>query len=101
MLENTEVDAYFDEKKSVECHAPMWQVLMDGEWACVNEKVLSFIKDDKKPIDWQQARIQAAIAAMQAMISRANLPYGNVDDCADDSVLYADALIEELKKTME
>lgn len=50
--------------------------------------------------DWQQVRIQASIAAMQAMISRASLPYGNVNDCANDSVEYADALIEELKKTM-
>ena len=50
--------------------------------------------------DWHQVRIQAAIAAMQAMISRLNLPYGEVDDCACDAVKYADALIEELKKTM-
>lgn len=62
-----------------------------------NEDELDFI--NVYP-DWQQVRIQASIAAMQAMISRVSLPYGNVNDCANDSVEYADALIEELKKTM-
>lgn len=48
--------------------------------------------------DWQQVRIQAAIAAMQGAYS--NKMFDNVDfeGIAKASVIQADALIEELKK---
>ena len=53
----------------------------------------------EKPIDWQQVRIQAAIAVMKGLIS-------NPDDfttnqspsgIAKKSVMFADALVKELK----
>ena len=60
-------------------------------------------------IDWQQVRIQAAIAAMQAYISdgeRMSLVSKKLDYddkiiskfIAEGSVMYADALIKELQK---
>lgn len=54
--------------------------------------------------DWQQVRIQAAIAAMQGMMAditpeRFTIRI-NEKAVAKASVEYADALIEELKRTM-
>lgn len=60
---------------------------------------IELIKDSSSTIDWQQARIQAAIAAMKGLIS-------NPDDfttnqspsgIAKKSVMFADALVKELK----
>lgn len=50
-------------------------------------------------IDWEQARIQASIAAMQGFIADPHRD-GETKDLAILSVRLADALIEELKKTM-
>lgn len=72
-------------------------VYTDNDGKVYSHKELDFINIYP---DWQNVRIQAAIAAMQAIISRVSLHYGNVDDCANDSIAYADALIEELKKAM-
>lgn len=47
--------------------------------------------------DWQQVRIQASIAAMQGILSNERR-IANMEDTASSSVMYADALIEELKK---
>ena len=60
---------------------------------------IELIKDSSSTIDWQQVRIQAAIAVMKGLIS-------NPDDfttnqspsgIAKKSVMFADALVEELK----
>lgn len=51
----------------------------------------------EKPIDWQQVRIQAAIAAMQGLLSNEKQVHINVSEAVYMSVLYADALVEELK----
>lgn len=57
--------------------------------------------------DWEQVRINAAIAAMQGMISNSkyycNYDYGSArkddtDRCAREAIRYANALIKELKK---
>lgn len=48
--------------------------------------------------DWQQVRIQAAIAAMQGLLSTERLCTFPNRDIAKYSVSQADALIEELKK---
>lgn len=45
--------------------------------------------------DWEQARIQAAIAAMQAFIGVEQTPFEHI---AEEAVKIADALVEELKK---
>lgn len=53
-------------------------------------------------IDWQQVRIDAAIAAMQAELSNPNNTFMMCEDkraiIVRRAVGYADALIEELKK---
>ena len=60
---------------------------------------IELIKDSSITIDWQQVRIQAAIAVMKGLIS-------NPDDfttnqspsgIAKKSVMFADALVKELK----
>ena len=64
--------------------------------------------DEHRPVDWQQVRIQAAIAAMQGIISneeRHDETIRSWDDLdfleavAKDARLYADNLVEELKRT--
>lgn len=51
--------------------------------------------------DWQQVRIQAAIAAMQGFCAnKISLEKCTYDERVNLSVRQADALIEELKKTM-
>ena len=44
---------------------------------------------------WQKARIQAAIAAMQAFIGVPQMPFGHI---AGEAVKIADALVTELQK---
>lgn len=55
---------------------------------------------DFEPIDtdWQSLRAKAAIAAMQGILSSA-LNIGTPEECAELSVEYANALIEELKQS--
>lgn len=45
-------------------------------------------------IDWQQVRIQAAIAAMQGILSN---PSSISADVIQESAKFADALVKELK----
>lgn len=51
-------------------------------------------------IDWDKVRVSAAISAMNGLLAsdRNKLLYWNRDWCAEQSVNYADALINELKK---
>ena len=51
---------------------------------------------DAPTIDWNQVRVQASIGAMQVILGRANCH--TYKDIAVQSVEYADALVEELKK---
>ena len=51
----------------------------------------------EKPIDWQQVRIQASIAAMQGLLSNEKQVHIKVSEAAYMSVLYSDALVKELK----
>ena len=48
-------------------------------------------------IDWQQVTNQAAIGAMQVMLTKQDVQLF-VEDIAEFSVKYARALVEELKK---
>jgi hypothetical protein len=45
--------------------------------------------------DWEEARINAAIAAMQAFIGVEQMPFGHI---AGEAVKIADALVTELQK---
>lgn len=51
-------------------------------------------------IDWDKVRISAAISAMNGLLAsdRNKLPYWGRNWCVEQSVEYADALINELKK---
>lgn len=51
-------------------------------------------------INWEQIRVNAAIAAMQNLCGCERFWSYPEEDIAKYSVRYADALIEELKKTM-
>jgi hypothetical protein len=53
--------------------------------------------DENRPVDWQQVRIQAAIAAMQALRSNTGYNQCTPVEIAKFSVTYADALVKELK----
>lgn len=57
----------------------------------------AFSLEFEKEVDWEQVRIQAAIAAMQGILANERR-IGNSIDTAHYSIKYADALIEELKK---
>lgn len=48
-------------------------------------------------IDWEQRRYEIAKAAMQGILSNERR-IGSLEDTASCSVMYTDALIEELKK---
>lgn len=57
--------------------------------------------DDEK--HWQEVRVRAAIAAMQALIGEkydASNSYLFSSSVAIDAVVYADALVEQLKKNV-
>lgn len=73
-------------------------------WWC-EKKQESFHKGELEflgqvnPIDWEQVRINAAIAAMQAYIGNGDyVKYNSESVIAAWSVKQSDALIEELKK---
>jgi hypothetical protein len=53
--------------------------------------------DENRPVDWQQARIQAAIAAMQGMLSNPSSVSVKDEVIIQESAMFADALVEELK----
>lgn len=52
---------------------------------------------NKEPVNWQQVRIQAAIAAMNIVKGAYNI-YDEVERFVHHSVRIADALVAELKK---
>lgn len=62
---------------------------------------IELVQEKTDDIDWNQVRIQASIAAMQAL--RSNTGYNQFSDVeiAKFSVNYANALVEELKKEQE
>lgn len=51
-------------------------------------------------VDWEQIRIQAAIAMMQAITTDVRRE-GTIEEAASVATRYADALINELKKHRE
>ena len=65
--------------------------------ACIFFELGCRWSDENKPVDWQQIRIQAAIAAMQGLLSNEKQVNIKVSEAAYMSVLYSDALVKELK----
>lgn len=58
---------------------------------------IELIKDSSSTIDWQQVRIQAAIAAMQGMLSNPSSVSVKDEVIIQESAEFADALVKELK----
>ncbi|MBO7280563.1 MAG: hypothetical protein J6V00_05290 [Bacteroidaceae bacterium] len=59
-------------------------------------ELISDDNGDTSTTDWNQARVQASIGAMQVILGKNN--YDTYKDIAAQAVGYADALIKELKK---
>ena len=82
------------------------QIMNDPNLACYVDKQRGWIHeafmdgvmwaDEHRPVDWQQVRIQAAIAAMQGLLACSEIE-GTYESFARDSARYADALVKELK----
>lgn len=51
----------------------------------------------KSKVNWEQVRIQAAIAAMQWILSNSSFITVNDEIVIQESVKFADALVKELK----
>lgn len=58
----------------------------------------SIYLDIVNEVDWEQVRIQAAIAMMQAITTDGRREGGTIEDAASVATRYADALIAELQK---
>lgn len=73
------------------------QLFAEGDFKIYTKDELDFCVD----VDWQQVRIQAAIAAMQAELSNPNNTFMMCEDklaiIVRRSLAYADALVAELK----
>lgn len=74
----------------------------DGNTYDKNELVL-LEEMETEPIDWEQRRYEIAKAAMVGVLAMPTIegvnPNPTMDDVCKLSVKFADALIEELKKT--
>ena len=67
------------------------------EVACIFFELGCRWADENKPVDWQQVRIQAAIAAMQGILSNQSSVVVSDEVVIRESVSLADALVKELK----
>ena len=67
------------------------------EVACIFFELGCRWADENKPVDWQQVRIQAAIAAMQGICASPVNAVRNETILAEVSVNIADALVKVLK----
>ena len=83
------------------------QIMNDPNLCCYVDKQRGWIHeffmdgvrwaDENRPVDWQQVRIQAAIAAMQGMCASKSF-FSLANECIPQiAVKYADALVKELK----
>ena len=87
---NTFIEQYAE---SVDCHPKEVEHL--GNFIRVGINWAD--RHPKDEINWQQVRIQAAIAAMQGMCSNEKYNHFIWKDIAKSSVGYADSLVKELK----
>lgn len=71
-------------------------IMPDGTYKPINSFDIE-ITDHKPYVDWEQARIKAAIAAMQVYMAKERILYVTEKDLADKSVRLANILIERLK----
>lgn len=75
--------------KAVDC----WYRTSDAEKECQFQSRVIQVPDE-----WQYVRIQAAIAAMQGLLSNSAMRLEEGDTYPKVAVMYANALVEELKK---
>ena len=78
---------------------PNLSAYTDKQRGWINEAFMDGVRwaDDNRPVDWQQVRIQAAIAAMQGILSNQSSVVVRDEVVIRESVSLADALVKELK----
>ena len=78
---------------------PNLSAYTDKQRGWINEAFMDGVRwaDDNRPVDWQQVRIQAAIAVMQGILSNQSSVVVRDEVVIRESVSLADALVKELK----
>lgn len=78
---------------------PNLSAYTDKQRGWINEAFMDGVRwaDDNRPIDWQQVRIQAAIAAMNGILANQSSVVVRDEVVIRESVSLADALVKELK----
>ena len=71
------------------------KILPEGDYEVYTRQELSFPNDE---IDWQQVRIQAAIAALNGITSSGSFEQHTLEDVIAECMILADALVTELQK---
>lgn len=108
-----ECEAFFDVEKSKECNTPVWLCHLSCGNTYLHERELEFLEEAKqdKDIDWEARRFEISKEALTAIMSNKDFciliqtlasSRGNNDPTiaiCQASVVFADKLIEELKKT--
>lgn len=117
----TIVNVFFDKKTSLKCNAPVWGIffeekndngVIESRMSSLHERELEFIEDNKLCIDWEKRRYEIAKEAMTAIMSNNDFYEQVLYESAEKgnrqiqvsisvaAVVFADALIEELKKNV-
>lgn len=74
-------------------------VTEDGKQSFLGDELilLDEVKEEAKGRDWEEVRINAAIAMMQTLFKRPEFQDVSIEKMADASIRIADLLIERLK----
>lgn len=78
---------------------PNLSAYTDKQRGWINEAFMDGVRwaDDNRPVDWQQVRIQAAIAAMNGILANQSSVVVRDEVVIRESVSLADTLVKELK----
>ena len=78
---------------------PNLSAYTDKQRGWINEAFMDGVRwaDDNRPVDWQQVRTQAAIAAMNGILANQSSVVVRDEVVIRESVSLADALVKELK----
>lgn len=79
---------------------PNLSAYTDKQRGWINEAFMDGVRwaDENRPVDWQQVRVQSAIAAMQGFCANPNFfELNNGATIPEAAIAYSDDLIEKLK----
>lgn len=78
---------------------PNLSAYTDKQRGWINEAFMDGVRwaDDNRPVDWQQVRTQAAIAAMNGILANQSSVVVRDEVVIRESVSLADTLVKELK----